>query len=77
MSVSEEVERLEPLSMEVANREEELAQLEDTANKLKVKNKDLNDRNYSLTNLINSLELKESQLTSRVTDLEERSYAAD
>ena len=77
VSLREEVERLEPLSVEVANREEELAQLEDTANKLKVKNKDLNDRNYSLTNLINSLELKESQLTSRVTDLEERAYAAD
>lgn len=77
ISLRKEIERLKPLSVEIENKKEELAQLEDTGNKLKGQIKDLDDHNGSLANSINNLELKESQLASRVADLEERAYAAD
>jgi len=77
IALRQEAEKLAPLSVEIENKEKELLELESAEHKLHEKIMVLNDRQNSLEQSINRLELRESQLAGRVADLEERAYTAD
>ncbi len=77
VSLRKEAEELAPISEEVEARKKEIAQLERDHNALMAKSKELNDREAALSNSVNTLEVKEVQLRSHVTELEERANDAD
>ena len=76
-SLRKDAEKLAPISEEVEARKKELKQLERDRNGLTGKIKELGDREAVLSSSVNTLEVKEVQLRTHVTELEERARTAD